>query len=347
MKAAVFLVALLATLCVGSTSAQGVYAVSVRWVNEIDFLWVNIVLSQISDHGIITDLVTIDSNVWGEDVYYPSERTGAMSTDGTQYFYSIWNPSQGVSTLYTVNLQTNKVQYKVAIPFETSKSNGQPIRSMNYIAKNNLAVLYGNVLVFIDPSTGNVIKSAIIWDRNDGTNATKESVFDPSSGNYYIQARNYRDGGKPCEYTYIYNVAKGSLFKGPCLPASRGTSTLIYGLWPYPQNSSLLIACFSDFLGTSISLYNPVTGDFPNDFFPYNAFVGYKVQAMPDLNTFTYNPNTGQFFIKVIDSQEFTNMFTFGVPDGTFLTMGPITGITSEEWQPVLTGTSSKSIDQQ
>jgi hypothetical protein len=102
-----------------------------------------------------------------------------------------------------------------------------------------------NVLAFIDPATGNLNKKIVVWDQYSGTNSTKQSTFDPATKNIYIQARNLRDAGRPCQYTYTVNVASGATSKCPCVPAARGFDDLIDGIWPNPYNSSTLIAAYS------------------------------------------------------------------------------------------------------
>jgi hypothetical protein len=53
------LIAALLLLVVGANA--DVYSVSVRWASDFDPLWVNIVISTVSDTGVVTDLGTIDS----------------------------------------------------------------------------------------------------------------------------------------------------------------------------------------------------------------------------------------------------------------------------------------------
>jgi hypothetical protein len=47
--------------------------------------------------------------LWSEYVYYPGERSSALSIDGTKYYYSIWNPINTGAVLYTYDLKKNKV----------------------------------------------------------------------------------------------------------------------------------------------------------------------------------------------------------------------------------------------
>jgi hypothetical protein len=89
-------------------------------------------------------------------------------------------------------------------------------------------------------------------------------------------------------------------------------------------------------LGVSIGYYNPATGAFGAEIFPYDKFAARSLEAIPSLNTFNYNPSTDVFSIHTADKQEADSILVFGVPSGNVLSGGEInTAITMEGWEAV------------
>lgn len=194
------------------------------------------------------------------------------------------------SVLYTFNTQTKQVS-QVNIPFIVNGNNGQPLRSLEYAGEGVLAGAYGNVLGFLNVTTGQMFKKITVWPLTVGCNATKYAGSDLDNDNIYVECiGKYRalvraapfcfekvltGFSQPTQWIHTVNVVTGKVTPGAPMPANRGIADIVGSIGGW--NATWIITVNANILGPNIGLLNPATGEWGQTFDTYGTFVAHKM----------------------------------------------------------------------
>jgi hypothetical protein len=142
-------------------------------------------------------------------------RSSGLCPRGLVYNYATNLVSKNQASVCFFSIQ-RKTSRQVVVP-STWQANGQPLGGI-YFDAENLYGMYGNTLVYFEPSNGTALNTLTLWPSSFACKATPRLSYDLINKRLMAHCSPSSNGGAPCDYLIRIDPATGYVsFAKTCL----------------------------------------------------------------------------------------------------------------------------------